>query len=216
MATYDGVIVLCGGIEKRNGKYYAAGYKENDGFGMLGGYMRLMTALILYLQNKTHHILFTTGITPKDIARFGKNVPSEGMIYASQFLIELHTIKKHRYKASPPPIIIVEEKSTTTLENIRDSFDIILKNKWRRIAIITNHYHLPRVKALYVYISKMQKRVQTVQVSFLDAEKIMKTFNPLKYTKLIDAAYKSRIAKKRITNEHKGLSDLKNGKYKIN
>lgn len=49
----------------------------------------------------------------------------------------------------PPEALVLEPDSRNTLENARNCRRILAANGWRRVAVVTDGYHLPR--ALYVF-----------------------------------------------------------------
>ena len=49
----------------------------------------------------------------------------------------------------PEAAVMVEDRSRNTLENAIFSAEIIAAEGWRRIMVVTDHYHLPR--ALYTF-----------------------------------------------------------------
>lgn len=166
--------------------------------------MRVIAAVTLFLKEVSKRFVFCTGITQKNISQFGKDVPTEALVY---FRIFLQLIREEMLE---PEEIILEEKSTTTLENIREVLDIIKDRKWKKVAIVSSAYHIRRVKAL---CSMALKQVGlNVSVDFLSAEGVLM---PGKYDEIIKNAYKTEEARKRIKNERAGVQDIKEGRYAI-
>lgn len=95
---YDALIVLGGGLKKIRDKYYPTDYRDSDNFGMLGAGMRMVAAVDLYLNKATKNIVFATGITQKNIEKFGQTVPKESTIYKNKFQFVIDQLKKDKIK----------------------------------------------------------------------------------------------------------------------
>lgn len=216
---YDAIFVLGGGLQKVGDKYYPTDYSHSDEFGMLGGGIRVIAALDLYLQKQSREFVFTTGIYEKNRAKFGQDVPPESHEYAATFKRLIEDLKKRpenqeKFKDMEEPLITSEDRSTTTLTNIREALQIILDSGWKKVAFVSNEYHIPRIEALYKQALEKHPEVQ-VNVSFIPAETIVKEAEPGKYDEEICKAYCSEEAKKRIINEIQGIEDLEAGKYAL-
>ena len=215
---YDAIIVLGGGLHLRDGEYYPADYSDSDEFGVLGGHMRLQAALEFFAAAKPKNVVFTTGVYQKHITKFGPDVPPEADVYAKRFLETLAKLKSDpayaaMLKDAGNPRVTLENGSTTTMTNIRETLRIIREKKWGRVAIITNDYHVPRVKALFEKMRTNPDNATTVEIEFLSAERIVRQFRPGVYDAEIDEAYRSPEAQKRIMNEQNGIKDLAAGRY---
>lgn len=217
--SYDAVIVLGGGLHKIREKFYPTNYRQGDDFGMLGGGMRIVAAIDLYFKRRTRKFVFSTGITKKNKSQYGENIPTEAETYRKKFLRSLASLKKQKERKSEvgeleTPECILEDRSFSTLSNIKEILQLVQDNTWHKIAIISNSYHIPRVKALYEQALEQHPELD-VEIIFISAEDEVKTEHPGKYNKIIEKAYKTPGARERIKNEQKGLDDIKKGRYAL-
>ncbi len=213
---YDVVIILCGGLYKEiDGTFHPTQYSHSDEYGMLGGFIRVDAAAALYLQKKARTFCFSTGISEKQLSKFGPVVPSEAKIYSKSFLSLIAREKKiNLYQNMPlvPASIILEAKSVNTTSNLQETLQISKIKQWENIAVLSSRYHIPRVRALYTLVSKQQETAIN-KVTFLSAEEVLKTNPSKKYNEEIAAAYKTVEAKKRIKHELQGLRNITDGTY---
>jgi hypothetical protein len=203
--AYDAIVILGGGLRKEGNEYYPATYEDNDGFGMLGGHMRLRASFDLYQTKAADCFMFTTGIYEKNKARLGPEVPAESEVYAARFRELIGT--------RPTPEIVIETVATTTLTDLIEAFKVATERMWKQIAILSSEYHLPRVDALCTMLLRGKGRDLTVE--FLSAERIVKECEPGTFDQEIDEAYRSESASQRARNEQQGLQDIRDGKYAI-
>ncbi len=188
MEQYDAVVVLGGGLRKEGHEYFPATYKDSDEFGMLGGHMRVQAAVDLYRTKAARSFMFTTGVYEKNKTRLGGNVPAESEVYAERFQEAIGNI------GDIQPNIILDTTSTTTLTNMQEVLSIISERKWHYVAIVSNEYHIPRIRALYEYVLRQNPKIEA-NITFLSAEKIVRELQPGKFDQEIDEAYASEQAK---------------------
>jgi uncharacterized SAM-binding protein YcdF (DUF218 family) len=214
--TYDALVVLGGGLRKDGDEYAPAGYHDSDDFGMLGGEMRVNAAVSLFLKGAAPNIVFTTGVYEKNIAKHGPDVPPEADVYARHFTDMLHTPRyEDQARDHDDPSIILENTSITTLTNIQEVLQLISDSGWDRVCIVTSKYHVPRVQALYEMALKKVADKINPHIDFLGAEDVVADLEPGVYDQDIREAYSLPEAEKRLTNEARGLADIKAGKYAI-
>ncbi len=216
---YDAIIVFGGGLHKLGEKYYPTDYRQGDQFGMLGAGIRMAAALELYFQKKAKEFVFTTGVTEKSRSEYGPDVPTEAAVYREKFLRSLDALKKRgdykeKFKEVEAPDVILEDKSFSTLSNIQEILQIIQNRGWKKVAIVSSDYHMPRVRALYQQALGQHKEI-LIDIDFRSAEDIVKEAEPGKYDDVIKRAYKSEEARRRVSNEARGLEDIKSGKYAV-
>jgi hypothetical protein len=200
LVLYDAVIVLSGGIRKTPAGFAATTYTDDDGFGMMGGHMRVLAASVLCMQQAAGSFVFTTGITAKTIGMFGNDVPSEASVYSKEFLERIAP-------AGTPPTVILEERSANTIGNVKEFAAIMKTNGWKKVAILSSEYHLPRIEALCNLLQVPG------QLLFLSAEEIVQREWPGMYDDEIKTAYASEAGKKRLQNEAGGTAAIKAGGY---
>jgi uncharacterized SAM-binding protein YcdF (DUF218 family) len=170
----DTIIVLSGGVIKKDGELRSATYQEEDSFGTLGGYARVQAASAL--AKEYPHALIVTTSKP----RFEGELSGAAVLEKE---LRALGVKNH---------IVLEERSSNTREQI----DNALRLAQGTTSIVTNEYHIPRVKAF------LGERKATV----LSAEKILNdpSFETLRNTE----PYKRRLA-----SEAKGLKAYMEGTY---
>jgi uncharacterized SAM-binding protein YcdF (DUF218 family) len=220
---YDAIIVLSANI-KKVGKEEKKHFVPTDlhsptDMGLAGGGMRVLASTELYLNKEARLFIFSGGKSPRAVAKYGDDIPSDSEVYTEKFRSGLEGLKKRsdyaeKFKDLEEPDTLLEDKSSNTQTNIREVLRLIYKSKWQQVAILTNDYHLPRVQALYEQALRDHPEIK-IQMTFLSAEKILKKYQPGKYDKVIENAYKSPDGILRLQNEAKGLEDFKSGKYKI-
>jgi len=204
---YDAVVVLGGGLRKENERYDPATYEDSDDFGMLGGHVRVQAAAQLYRAEAASCFMFTTGVYEKNKQRLGADVPAEAETYAQRFK-ELIT------DVSGVPEIVLDTVSTTTLTNVQEIIAALISHKWQRIAIVSNEYHVPRIRVLYEHILRTHPELQ-VHIEYLAAERVLKELQSGFFDTEIDLAYQSEEGRKRERNEAQGLRDLQEGRYAL-
>jgi DUF218 domain len=206
--AYDAVIVLGMNIRKTDSGYRPTTYTDHDAYGMLAGEMNVIAATLLFGQGVTQTFLFSTGTSEKTKAAFGPDVPTEAEVYSQDFLRRLGG------KPTKHLEVILENKSVNTYTNLTECMQIIGKHpEWKRIAIMSARYHIPRIEALWNMASS--KHSVTVQPDFLVAEDVIEHFLPGIYTQQIQEAYNSPEGLKRVANEIQGLQDMHDGKYVV-
>jgi uncharacterized SAM-binding protein YcdF (DUF218 family) len=216
---FDAIFVLGGGLYKHGDKFYPTDYRQGDEFGMQGAGMRIAAGIDLYLNGQAKNFVFTTGVTEKNKSAYGPDIPTEAETYRDKFLRSLDAFKKRKenaekIKSLEKPETILEKKSVTTLTNIKECLQIVQDKGWKKIAIMSSDFHIPRIKALYAQALKQHPKLQ-IEVEFMSAEEVVKKAEPGKYDKVIEMAYQTPEAKKRLDNEARGIEDIKSGKYAI-
>lgn len=210
----DAYVILCGGLHREGDTYSPSTYIDADQYGMLGGMMRVIAAAELYLGGHVETFVFSTGISAKQRAINGQDVP-EAKIYADTFweLIEGRRLANPQaYGDLAPPKIILEDRfSANTADNIRRVAQLAEQSGWRDIALLSSRYHLGRVAALFALI---QAETGTdIHPTFVSAEEMVQELRPGVYDQEIATAYASESAALREHNEANGLRDMKLGRY---
>lgn len=196
------IIILGGGMaENPDGTWRTTNYKENDNFGALGDRMRVVAASYLYKDDPSQ-IIFALG--GKGQMADAKRAPAvSGLI--KQELIQIGV---------PRCNIITEAESKNTFGQLQAVKKIVKKYKFKKIIIISNKYHLPRIEAMFKKDEALKSVVKYCQVELTEAEKIVIKKEPWQ-KKEIDLAYKSKAMQKRIASENKGVIDINKGRYQL-
>jgi uncharacterized SAM-binding protein YcdF (DUF218 family) len=219
---YDAVIVLSGGLQKTGDTYYPTDYRHADGFGMLGGGMRMVAALDLYLNKQARNFVFATGVTEKNIEKFGPDVPPESSVYAEKFLRSVQALGKRsdfseKFVDLSEPVIVEENRSTNTASHFPEIFRILSQHNWHNVAILSSEYHIPRVEQLYQQALALEP-VLTLSPVFIRAEEYVKKVEPGKYDAVINQwtnPASNSAAAMRHVNEANGLAAMKKGQYHL-
>jgi len=201
----NAIIILGGDLKKDKRGWRTTNFGERDNFGITGDRLRVVAASFLY--KRTGALIIALGGKGQL-----KNIPGAPAV--------AKILKKELIKLGVPPKSIVEEnKSGSTFEQLLALNNIVIKKKLRKIALISNRYHLPRIKTIIkCYSDKItilalmlaERRLQLVS-----AEKVCLSYDKQKWAIVIKNAYKSKAMKRRLLLEKQGVADIKKGKYKV-
>lgn len=143
-------------------------------------------------------------------------------------------IRKELEKRGVAPTRISEEaRSFSTITQLIEMINDAVNNhnsddgqaKWQNVAILTNEYHLPRLKCMFENLETViedpkfqdtlsQFRKMGINITFISAESVMRLQSP-KFITYLNKVEQSPQFKETLAGEAKGLADLKAGKYKI-
>lgn len=212
-ASYDAIAILCGGLRLTEHGYEPTTFDDSDEFGMLGGHVRVMAAVELYRHGVSENFLFSTGISSKQIDKFGPNVPAEAIIYKESFLKQIAQSESLKSMSHMPPLTtFLEDQSVNTVGNLQGILQICTDNNWKNIAIVSSDYHIRRIQALLHLLLKQYPKT-TLTFDFLSSENILKHSFPNKYDDEFATAYANPQGKTRLLNEEKGYQDIVQGRY---
>lgn len=193
----DVIIVLGGNIIKEGDSWRTTTFKEKDQSGVLGDRLRVVAAGYLFKKNPKLKIIASGNMAWPVV----KNSPTIAEIMKKE-LVELGV---------PPENIIEDKKSNGTYSQLKNCFEISDGLKLISIGIISNDYHLPRIRAFLKYAPGISRKVLLIS-----AEKILISEDLARWKNEILEAYQSKSMKERVAFEKKGTRDLKLGKYKFN
>jgi len=200
------IAIISAGVKKnKNGTWSNTNLTERSNqLGAPGGSLRVIAASYLY-KIMSDYFLIALGGRGYDIKDKNPNRP------------DLCQITKNELKklGLPENKIIEENKSNTTFEQLRELKQIILKLKLKSVIIVSNKYHLPRLKAMINKDLLLNSYLVSSRIRLVSAEKILLKYNPKKWEKIIKQGYSSVWMRVRIKMEKQGLKDLKNNKYKF-
>jgi len=202
MKHIKAIVILGGGLVKdKDNKWRTTSFEEGDEYGALGDRLRVIAGSYLYKNNPEIKIIALGGKGQlKDIP----DAPTVAQVIKNE-LVEQGVNKKD---------IILNEESDTTFEQLLDLKNIIKKGGFANLIVISNQYHLPRIKAMIEYNKEPKEIFSTKKVQFRSAEEIL-IMQDHKWKAEIDEAYNSKAMKQRIALEKKGIKDIKEGKYKF-
>lgn len=210
----DGIFLLSGGIVNKGGKiphFVPTGYNDLDEYGYVtGGIIRVHAAA--ELAKKFPRVKL---VTSSRFTHLIKGVPTHAQVYARALLAS----------GVPRFRIIMRKTSVNTLTELHEAVKLSWLLNWHTIGILSNNYHLPRIKEMYREIYRLGKKDRhfikawqglgkgkKLNVIFMGAEKILMQKNDF-YRKKLAAWQKTPGYKMRLLAEKKGLQDLRAGKY---
>lgn len=198
------ICILGGGIKKDpNGRWRTTNFDEKgDKFGILGDRLRVEAGNYLYKDNPESLIIASGG---KGQLKGVKGAFNLSKIIKKE-LMELGVEGKR---------IIEENKSGNTWQQLQELKKIFIKKKLPEVIIISNKYHLSRVKIMIEQDRELKRMLDCSRIKLKTAEEILIKHEPRKWQEIIKTAYKSKAMKKRIAREKKGIRQIKNGTYKF-
>jgi len=206
VADQQAIAILGGGLKWERGRWRTTNFDEKGNKpSALGDRLRVVAAAHLYHKNPKQIMIASGG---RGHAKIGSKEPAVATIIVK----ELKEIKV------PPDKIIVEAKSKNTYDQLIAIQNIMSKNSIASITIISNKYHLPRLKTMinhFPELRDLKKKSDGRQLVLRSAEEIVLRYNKEEWQEIIKNAYNSAGIKRRIHLEQKGVEDIKKGKYKF-
>jgi len=189
---------------------------EGDDFGASCDRLRVVAANYLYQDNPNLLIVASGGR-----GQF-RDIPDSPPVAA--------IVKKELIEMGVPEKAILEEAgSNNTFEQLKEIKKLVAQEKFGKIGILSNEWHLPRIKAMVENFPELKDIGVLCQITrstrdisgilpvidFLPAEDILLKYDREKWREIIDSIRASEEIKKRIGTEQKGVGDIKAGRYKI-
>ena len=115
----------------------------------------------------------------------------------------------------PPEKIITENKSNKTFEQLQESKKILKKEKFEKIKIISNEYHLARIRAMAENDGDLKEMFDNSRLELISAENVLLHYDKKHWSEMIKNIYDSEEMKQIINNENKGVKQIKEGTYKL-
>jgi hypothetical protein len=198
------IVVLGGALKCENGKWSTTRFGDvGDDFALVGDRLRVEAAYLLFVKYSCDKIIAVGGR-----GQFGDSgkVPTVSSVIKKE-LVAMGIDKSH---------ISCEHDSGSTLQQLKAVKDVINNARHKPvITIISNRYHIPRLKAMIKYNNQLNSTFKELDYKLASAEDILIRENPKKWKVQIDEVYASELLKKRILLEKKGVEDLKLGTYKL-
>jgi len=196
------IFILGGALNQVGGRWRTTGFQDGDEFGVTGDRLRVIAAEYLYQDNPDLKIIVSGG---RGQYQGRSEMPTIAEVL-KQELIE---------RGVPSGNIILEDKSGNTWEQLQALKSLLAQKKINDVAIISNEYHLPRIKAMIENLDLgLAQMLQENKIKLLAAEQVLVERKP-EWKKEIDEAYLLPGMAERIALEQKGVQDIKEGKYKI-
>jgi len=186
-------IVILGGLlrKKRDGSW------QTNRFN----YLRVLAGYYLYRDMKKNNTIKLIASGGKGIYEKTPGVPAVATVMKKE-LVKLGLLPKE---------IIEENKTTSTYQELVWITKLLDKNNGE-IIVISNDYHLPRIKAMINLIPELKKLKK--YVTLISAEKIVVKHDKALKNK-INNQRKNPAMKKIIAKEKAGIQALKSGNYKF-
>ncbi len=202
----NAIAVLSAGVKKNNaGKWVSTDLtKEDNKLGAPGGKLRVIAASYLY-KEYPEAIVIAIGGRGWDVKDDESSRPDLSEILKRE-LMELGV---------PKYGILEENKSNKTFEQLKELKKIIDCEKFSETTIITNDYHLARVKAMMEYDNELNELIVSGRIALQSAEDILLKYDKENWQNTIEKMYNSEEMKKRIEMENKGVEQIKKGVYKF-
>jgi hypothetical protein len=201
--TETAIIILGGGLIKDGNKWRTTNFEEKgDEFGALGDRLRVLAGSYLFKDIQGSKIICSGG---KGQLKDCKDAPTVAEVLHNE-LVELDI---------PDGDIIKEEISGNTFEQLAGALKIIEEKKYERVMIISNEYHLPRIKTIIENFPELRKGFSSFNLELESAEKILVNRDSENWKEAIKKAYKSDNMKKRIKLEEQGVRNIREKRYKI-
>lgn len=202
-----GIIAVFGGwIVKEKGKWRTTNFKEADDSFALGDRLRVVAAARLYEQSKKANSKVAIWVSGGK-GKLAK-IPDAPTV-ASVIKNELETL------GIPSVSIEMDEHSGTTYEQLYQLNRLFTKKKKSGdIALISNEYHLPRIRAMIEYapdLQQLKEHLQNGSLAVVSAESVLS--GNKEWKAVIKKAYQSTAMKKRIASENLGVTDIEQGTY---
>lgn len=198
------ICVLSAGIKKnKKGEWASTDFIEDDDkFGAPGGKLRVAAASYLHKDNSNISIIASGG-RGRDIRNDESSRPD---------LADILTRELKDFGV-PESCIIKENKSNKTIEQLKELKLIMSDKNLDELIVITNDYHLPRIKAILEHDNELRKLPNDCRIVLRSAEEICLQYNREKWHNIIKEAYESEEMKRRMEMEAKGVEQIKNGTY---
>lgn len=198
------IIVLGGALKKTKTGWHTTNFQEKgDLFGVSGDRLRILASAELYKSFRKNNIDQNIYF----IASGGKgqyknmNVPCLSQVLKKE-LVEI---------GIPAGAIIEESKSNNTFKQLHHAANILKKKNIKKIILISNKHHLPRVRVFIEYDKNLKAIFKDIKLK--SAESILMRANPKKWKDYLDRVFKSNDMKKRVLLERRGIAQIKNGTY---
>jgi hypothetical protein len=195
------IVVFPGGFSRnKDGLWHSAHFGEKAEAGPTGSYVRIAAAAILAKANPATTVVVSGGRGTAD-----KILPP-GLFLSAIMKKELVTQGVNGDR------IFEESKSGTTYQQLLAIAELFAKHHWESIQLVSNHYHLPRIRSMIENFPELAPLRSIVQ--YVSAEEVVLGEDPGVWQAAIDKAYDSEDFKKIISLEKKGVEDIMAGTYK--
>lgn len=196
---YNAIFILAGSLVKEGEMWRTCNFNEGDNFGVLGDTVRVLAGSLLFKNGATNHIIALGG---KGQYKDTPNFPDISSV-----------IKKELIQLDIPSDHIEVNLSDGTSAQLITIKEMASQRRWKKVGIVSNRYHLPRIGSMIEHFSKIKDLKTTADL--ISAEEVLINYDPERWQDEIKRAYEKDGMKNRIAMEQKSIKDLKEGKYKL-
>ena len=187
----DAIVPLSAGtVQHADGTWHSTTYDDRDAFGTLGGYVKMEAGALLAKRYPRAFVVANTKC-------MDDRQPSHAVVHARE-LQELGVPKER---------IVLEEQSVSTGSEVSEALKLAQVRGWKRICIVSNEYHLPRVEAFYRQLRS------PVAVDFVSAEAVVVAERPA-FAAEFEAIKQRPAYAERLAAEARGIAAIQAGTYK--
>lgn len=202
MKEKKAIYILGGGLVKEKGKWRTMRIGEGYGGGAMADRLRIDASYEFYKKNPEFFLVASGGHgIYKDIL----GAPNVCEVLKDE-LIELG-VKEDK--------ILLETNSNNTWQQLKRLKQIIKDNEFSEVNILSNKYHIPRIRAMIEKDAELFKMLNSLKIKLCSAEEILIESNPKIWKEKIDILYNTQDMKNRIVSEEHGVQDIEAGKYKL-
>lgn len=194
----NAIIILGGGLVKdKNRQWHSTGFKGP----VFASHLRVLAGGYLFKKNPASLIIASGG------KGYLKKIPGAPAV--------AQVIKKELIALDIPTESIVEEKSSNnTRQSLQKMKKFLLTRKVSSARIITNQYHINRVRAFINQDAAMKKMLKHNKIKLTAAESVVLKTKPELKNK-IKKLYQSKKMKAVAALEKAGVRQIKNGTYNL-
>jgi uncharacterized SAM-binding protein YcdF (DUF218 family) len=195
----DAIAILAGSVKRSGEQWVSTGLtEEDDVYGAPGQVLRVAAGIML-AQKYPKALLVPSGGIGYDHRDAAQPLLSEVM--RDELIAGGVTASR----------ILLEKESNSTFQQLRELEKLAAKHAWKRLLIVTNRWHVPRVEAMLSAKFPDLKRY----THLYGAEEVLVQFSPEEWKSAIDDAYAREFLRRRIELEEEGIRQIKTGTYRF-
>ncbi len=203
MQDRNTIYILGGGLTKgKDGVWRTIDWKTTDErFGKTADRFRIIAAHLLYEKNPDSILIASGGQGQL------KEVLHDDLTVA-------HVMKRELTLLGVPEKAIEEESTSgTTAGQLRALIGFVVKDRLNRVCILSNRYHLPRIRTLIEHVPGLAT-LRKMRIELISAEEVLLQYKPAKWHQIIDEFYDDPDTKAMLESEERGVRQIKDGTYR--
>jgi len=208
MKKIRAIVILGGAMVKEGNKWRTTNFNEGDNFGIQGDRLRVEAGRYLFKDNKKSSDFLIVVSGGKGQLEAIPDAPTLAELL-SQELMELGV---------DPKIILAEKQSANTYQQLKELAGLVSQNRFLKLEIISNEYHLPRIEAMIECapgLENLKLMFSAGDLILESAEKIVLNHERPKWESIIKNAYQSEAMQARIHLEEQGVNQIRSGSYRF-